>query len=123
MSHRAVRVFLWLFACAAIGAAGYFVVDIERQIASVRSTARVFDAQAHEAAVLVERLRGAQQAYVAEGQGSAFWMGKVTDAAGVLGQALGALERTATADASRTAAQAASNVLADFDKMDRRARE
>jgi hypothetical protein len=123
MSHRAVRVFLWLLACAAIGAAGYFVVDVERRIESVRSTQRVFEAQTHEAAVLVERLRGAQQAYVAEGQGAAFWMGKVTDAVGVLGQSLGALERTSTADASRSAAQAASNALADFDKMDRRARD
>jgi hypothetical protein len=123
MSHRAVRVFLWLLACAGIGGAAWFLTDIERQIASVRTTARVFEGQAHEAAVLVERLRGAQQAYVAEGQGTAFWMGKVTDAAGLLGQSLGALERTATGDTSRSAAQAASGVLADFDKMDRRARE
>jgi hypothetical protein len=91
MNHRAVRVFLWLLACAAVGAAAWFISDIERQAASVRSTARVFEAQAHEAAVLVERLRGAQQAYVAEGQGTAFWMGKVTDAAGLLGQSLGSL--------------------------------
>jgi hypothetical protein len=123
MSHRAVRVFLWLLACAAVGAAGWLVADLERQIAAARSTARVFEAQAHEAAVLVERLRGAQQAYVADGQGTAFWMGKVTDAAGLLGQSIGALERTATADASRTAAQAASGALADFERMDRRARE
>ena len=123
MSHRAVRVFLWVLACAAICTAAWFLADIERQIGSVRSTSRVFEAQAHEAAVLVERLRGAQQAYVADGQGTAFWMGKVTDAAGLLGQSLGALERSATADTSRSAAQAASGVLADFDKMDRRARE
>jgi hypothetical protein len=123
MSHRGVRVFLWLLACGAVGAAAWFLVDIERQIASVRSTTHVFESQAHEAAVLVERLRAAQQAYVAEGQGTAFWMGKVTDAAGLLGQSLGALERSATADTSRTAAQSASGVLADFDKMDRRARE
>jgi hypothetical protein len=123
MSHRGVRVFLWLLACGGVAAAAWFLVDIERQIASSRSTARVFEGQAHEAAVLVERLRSAQQAYVAEGQGTAFWMGKVTDAAGLLGQSLGALERSATADTSRAAARGASDALADFDKMDRRARE
>lgn len=123
MSHRAVRVFAWVLSLAAVAAAGYFVMDVERQIASTRSTARVFDAQAHEAALLVERLRGAQQAYVAQGQGTAFWLGTVTDTAGILGQALAALERTATIDTARIAAQSATTVLADFDKMDRRARE
>jgi hypothetical protein len=123
MSHRAVRVFLWLLACAAVGAGAWLVNDIERQVAAARSTARVFEAQAHEGGVLVERLRGAQQAYVAEGQGTAFWMGKVTDAAGQLGQSLGSLERTATADAPRTAARSAADALADFERMDRRARE
>ena len=42
-----------------------------------RSAERVFESQAHEAALLVERLRTAQQSYVAAGQGADYWMGKL----------------------------------------------
>jgi hypothetical protein len=123
MSRRAVRVSLWLLACAVVGAAAWLVNDTERQIAAVRSTARVFDAQAVEASVLLERLRGAQRGYVAEGQGPAFWMNKVTEASGLLGQAVASLERTATSDSARGAAQAASSALSDFEEKDKKARE
>jgi len=48
---------------------------------------RVFEGQAHEAALIVERVRTAQQSYVADGQGVAYWMGKLDDTRAALARA------------------------------------
>ena len=94
MSHPAVRVIVFLLAVACVGAGGYLLVALEDTVVAERGAERVFESQAHEAAVLVERLRTAQQSYVAEGQGADYWMGKLTDARASLERTLGSLATT-----------------------------
>ena len=98
MSHHAVRVTVFLLAVASAAAGGYLLVALEDTIVAERSAERVFESQAHEAALLVERLRTAQQSYVAAGQGADYWMGKLADTRATLERTLGGLASTATAD-------------------------
>ena len=91
-------------------------------MAQERDRALEISRRAHDAGLLVEQLRAAQQAYVAQGQGPEFWMARVTETTGALASALGALEHDVTSDAARAATRGAAGVLGDFQRLDRRAR-
>lgn len=123
MTHRAVRVFVLVVATAAVAAGGYLLASLERSSLADRRGAEAFAARTYEASLLVERLRGAQQAYVAEGQGHEFWMGKAGDASAALGRVLTQLAGTATNAAAKSAIESATRTLAEVERMDRRARE
>jgi hypothetical protein len=123
MTHRAARVVVLVVATLAVMAGGYLLATIEKRSVADRRAAEAFEARAYEASLLVERLRGAQQAYVAEGQGHEFWMGKAGDAAAALARALTQLATAATSDTARTAVESATRTLGEFERMDRRARE
>jgi hypothetical protein len=123
MTHRAARVVVLVAATLAVMAGGYLLATIEKRSLADRRAAETFEARAVEASLLVERLRGAQQAYVAEGQGHEFWMGKAGDAAAALGRALTQLAAASTTATARTAVESATRTLGEFERMDRRARE
>ena len=122
MSHPAVRVIVFLLAVACVGASGYLLAALEDIVVAERGAERVFESQAHEAAVLVERLRTAQQSYVAEGQGADYWMGKLTDAHASLERTLGSLATTATAERAQLAAGRALSLIGQHTHLDERAR-
>jgi hypothetical protein len=122
MSHPAVRVIVFLVAAASVAAGGYFLVGFEEAVVAERGAERVFESQAHEAAVLVERLRTAQQSYVAEGQGADYWMGKLADTRASLERTLGNLASTATAEGAQLAAGRALALLGQHARLDERAR-
>jgi hypothetical protein len=122
MNHRAVRVIVFLLAVASAATGAYLLVALEDTIVAERSAERVFESQAHEAALLVERLRTAQQSYVAAGQGADYWMGKLADTRATLERTLGGLAASATADAARTAADRAAGLVGQHARLDARAR-
>ena len=122
MNHPAVRVIVFLLAVASVGAGGYFLVAFEEAVVAERGAERVFESQAHEAAVLVERLRTAQQSYVAEGQGPDYWMGKLADTRASLERTLGSLASTATAERAQVAARRALGLIGQHARLDERAR-
>ena len=64
------------------------------------------------------RLRAAQLAYVAEGQGADYWMAQSAEALSNVDRDLAALAVDASGEATRSAIQAASGVLEDFRKLD-----
>ena len=122
MSRRGTRITLWIIAAAVAAGAGYAVYTVRLQVAQERERALEISRRTHDAGLLVEQLRAAQQAYVAQGQGPDFWMARVTETAGALASALGALEHDVTSDAARAATRGAAGVLGDFQRLDRRAR-
>jgi hypothetical protein len=77
MHSRAVRFLLGALCVLAVSGAAVFLRSLEQQIASRRAVVVDFDVRAREATDALADLRVAQQAYVAPGQGTGFWMPKV----------------------------------------------
>jgi len=86
MKNRAVRIALFLLVVLAFGAAGYELTLLDRQATATRDAARAFEEKARQVEAAVRELRAAQFAYVATGQGFAFWTARV----GTLLPAIGA---------------------------------
>jgi hypothetical protein len=123
MRSRAARLTFCTVAWTALAAAGFFLVRTEKQISQRREAFRAFDQHAREATDALADMRAAQHAYVAAGQGVAFWMPKVAalledvahDVDGLRGSA-------ASAEAGGSLIEAAANVT-EFGNVDRRARD
>jgi hypothetical protein len=122
MTHRAVRLIVLLTAVAAVAAGGSFLLGLEQRLADARSGMARFDAGSRDARLLVEMLRTAQQSYVAQGQGSDFWMKKTAEHSAALRRQLGTLASTSTGDGAREALATAIKALDTFENIDRRAR-
>src|SRR5512144_602252 len=78
MKHRAVRIALFLLVVLAFAGAAYELAQIEGRAAAARDAARAFDDKAREVEAAIRELRAAQFAYVAAGQGPAFWPARGT---------------------------------------------
>ena len=123
MRSRAVRLSCGLVAWIAIAAAAVFIVDSERQLAALRADGRAFDLHAREVTDALSDLRAAQQAYVAAGQGVAFWMPKVAQTSDVIGASIATLRAAGTSFGARSAIDEAVATLAEFAEVDQRARD
>jgi len=122
MRSRALRLSCAALALIALGAAASFVTLSEKQLAGLRTNGRAFDLRAREITDALSDLRAAQQAYVAAGQGVAFWMPKVARTADAVGTALTTLRNMATSTGARSAVDQAAAALAAFAEVDARAR-
>src|SRR5690349_19416882 len=122
MRSPAARLILSAVAWLALGAAAVFVFQSEQHIKAGRGALASFDVGAREAADAQAELRSAEQAYVAAGQGVAFWVPKVGALATAVDGRIGQLRRAATSDGSRTALDEAAKALAEFRDVDGRAR-
>jgi CHASE3 domain sensor protein len=123
MTRSSVRLSLLLLCLAASGYAAFLTWSSEQQSRQVIASSRQFDSAARTAAVAVADLRGAQQAYVAVGQGQDFWFARVSAIAKDLTDNLAYMKALATEPAATAALDAANASLQDFLQMDRRARE
>jgi GAF domain len=123
MNRRAVRVALLLVALGALAAGAFVIVDAEQTFRARRAASNALDVEAEVVATDLGRLQSAQQAYVAEGQGSDYWMTQAAESLARVERALAALAADATADATRSAIQAASAELESFRSLDQRARQ
>src|SRR5712671_1281125 len=105
---RAARLTLSATAWIALGAAAFFLVTTEQKITERRAALWTFDLHAREAAVALADARAGQQAYVAAGQSSTYWVPKVaatvqavaTTVDGLRGSAVSAAAGEALLDAS-----------------------
>src|SRR4029077_14599067 len=88
-----------------------------------RIAARAFDVQAREATEALSDLRAAEQAYVAAGQGIAFWMPKVSATSDTASKTIQSLQNAASSADGRAALEQAASTLSDFDGVDKRARD
>jgi len=107
----------------ALGAAAFFVVTTEQQIADRRSAVRTFDLHAREAAVALTDARAAQQAYVAAGQSSTYWIPKVATILQEVGNTLDVLRGSALSSAAAQALLDASSAVTEFGNVDKRVRD
>lgn len=123
MRSRAARLTVALLASIAIAAAAAFLYTSEKQIASSTVSLRGFDLHAREATDALADLRAGQQAYVAAGQGVAFWMPKVASTTDAVTTAVRALRQAAASGEARAALDQAANTIAEFADVDKRARD
>lgn len=107
----------------AIGAAAFFLFQSEKRIIERRAAVRVFDLHAREAADALADVRAGQQAYVAAGQGVAFWMPKVAATVETLTQEIADLRQSAGSAGARSALNDAATTMAEFATVDKRARD
>jgi CHASE3 domain sensor protein len=123
MTRLSVRAALVVVCFAAAGAAGFLIWTLEQQSRAHAFAAQQFSTAAYSARTAVSDLRGAQQAYVAAGQGPDFWFARVSAISKDLRDELGALKSLASAPDASVALDDAAAALQDFDQMDRRARD
>jgi hypothetical protein len=122
MRSRTTRLSFGFLAMIALAGAGWFVVSSERRLASLRGDGRTFDLHAREVTAALSDLRAAQQAYVAAGQGVAFWMPKVAQIADAVGTSIAALRTAAIGTDAQSALDQAAATLIGFAEADRTAR-
>jgi CHASE3 domain sensor protein len=122
MKSMAVRAaLLCLFVGASSGAA-YVLWTGESLARRDADAARQFANAAFAVAHNVMELRAAQQGYVAAGQGE-FWIGKAAETSNQLRAALDSLRAQAASPEAQSSIDNAASALADFERMDRRARD
>jgi hypothetical protein len=119
---RTLRILLLMAAFGAALAGSFVVYKAERARAAADQAAAAFDAQTRAVLDEIGRLRGAQQAYVAHGQGAPFWMREAEEALARVDRGVAELAQVASSDATRSAVQAAGASLEQFRTLDARAR-
>jgi hypothetical protein len=123
MKSMPVRATLLVLFLAAAAGTAYFLWISERQLRIAAAAADAVDGQVATATRSVLELRAAQQAYVAAGQGERFWIDKVASTLSDLKASIEGLRAQATSPRAQTAIETATDMVADFERMDRRARE
>jgi hypothetical protein len=123
MRSSALRITVVALVLIAFAAAAAFLFQSERQIAASTSALRAFDRQARDASDALGDARASEQAYVAAGQGAAFWMSKVSATADAVASSVGTLRRSASSASARAALDEAADTIAEFTSVDQRARD
>jgi hypothetical protein len=123
MQSRAMRLILAAVCCIVSGAAAIFLLSFERQIAERRASVHAFDRRVREATEALADLRVAQQAYVAAGQGVAFWTAKVDATMSSVSNTLLTLRQSAPSRASNAALDEAGTTLGQLSTLDQRIRD
>jgi hypothetical protein len=123
MKNAALRWTVFGLFVAATIAAAYSFWTTERASRSASVSADNFRDRSGTLARAVMELRMAQQAYVAAGQGDEFWASRVAAQIASAREQLAALRERAAAAQAQAEVDDAIAALADFDRMDTRARE
>ena len=123
MTSRTLRVLLLLTAFGAVVAGTLVVFGAERNLTLATAANAGFDAQARAVVDEIGRLRGAQQAYVAAGQGTAYWMTQAAEHLATVDRGIVELANASSSEATRSAVQAAAASLEQFRSLDKRARQ
>ena len=123
MTSRLARAAVLVVALGSLAAAAYVVFDAEQTLKAHQMARTSFDGAAQSVLSDLGRLQAAEQAYVAEGQGVAYWLAQAADAQAKVDRGLAMLASDATGEGTRSAIQAGSGVLEEFRKLDVRARQ
>jgi hypothetical protein len=123
MRSQAARLAVVAVAWIALGAAGFFVFTSHQHILTSAAGIRSVDLHAREAGDALVDLRVAQQAYVASGQGVAFWMPKVAATRDSVVAALAALRQSTASASAQAAVDEGSSAIGEFADVDKRARD
>jgi hypothetical protein len=121
MSNRWLRFVIAFLAIGAASAAGYRIYKQEQRLAADITAARAADLAAETAIVAISELKAAMHAYVAEGQGDAFWTAR---AAALIDRVRASvLELDATATAAGTSLTETLDLTDRLAAAEQRARE
>ena len=123
MNTRLVRGLLLVIAIAIISGATYLVKQSDATLVADRAAADALREQARTLAGSIADMRTAQVAYVAQGQGADFWMGRVAKRLPVLLQQMTDLGSKLTAPAAQAAFDPALASMDNFQKLDARAQD
>ena len=123
MRSRAARLSSGAAACLALGAAAFFLLRSEKEIAGRRAAVRAFDMRAWEAADALADARGGEQAYVAAGQSVVFWAPKVAGLLQTASAAIDDLRQAAATDEARRALIDAAASVTELGNVEKRARD
>jgi hypothetical protein len=107
----------------ALGAAAFLLVSIEKPILERRTRLATFDVSARETATLFADVRASQQAYVAAGQSTSYWMPKVSTLLHDTGERVDTLRALAASNEARATLIEVSSAVAALGNLDKRARE
>jgi hypothetical protein len=103
MNNTVARVAVFIAALAALAAGALVIFDAEQNLRARQSAIAAFDAQVQGVAADLVRLRAAQLAYVAEGQGPDYWMAQSAEALSSVDRDLAALAVDASGESTRSA--------------------
>ena len=123
MSRLSLRLVLLVACLASVGGAAFHLWSSDRRARLDAESARQFNLISRAAIASIADLRGAQQAYVAAGQGEAFWFDRVTAIHADLERQLAQLQPLLTVPDAKVALDETAAALRDFVEMDRRARD
>jgi CHASE3 domain sensor protein len=123
MRSRAARLTFAAIALILVGLVAVFLIRTEKEIAASRTIVRTFDLHAREATDALADLRFAQQAYVATGQAVGFWMPKVATTIESVKARVASLRDSTASGSARSALLETEAMIADFETVDRRARD
>jgi hypothetical protein len=121
MSNRWFRFGIAVLAIAVAGAAGYRIQQQEKRLAADAAAARIAAAAAERALIHVSEIKAALHAYVAAGQGHAFWTGRAAMLIDALRAAV--LEVDAAASAAGAATTSALDPIDQLAATEQRARD
>jgi hypothetical protein len=119
---RTLRWSCGVLALIAIGAAAFLLIRSEQQITRQDAALRAFDQHVLDASAALVDARVGQQAYVAAGQGVAFWFNKTGASLQTATDGLTAL-RDGAGPGAQTALEQAGQTMTEFSAVDNRARE
>ena len=109
MTSRTLRILLLVAAFGAVVAGTFVVFGAERNLTLSNAANASFEAQARAVVDELARLREAQQAYVAEGQGTAYWITQATERLASVDRGIAELASASSTPATRSAVQAAAD--------------
>jgi hypothetical protein len=123
MHSRLIRVLFVVMAIAIGISAGYFLKTIEAKITGNRAAADTLRDQSNALVATLADVRAAQVAYVAQGQGEAFWMDRVAKLLPVLDQQMADFKAAVSAPVAQADLEPAFSAIENFQKLDARAKD
>jgi hypothetical protein len=122
MNSRLIRTLIVVIGIAVGLTASYFLRNIDRDINSQRSSADMVRAQAAALSATIADVRAGQFAYVARGQGEAFWMSRVESLLPALEKQTAEFAASLASPAAQSALNEASAALQNFRTLDTKVR-
>jgi hypothetical protein len=123
MNTRVIRLLIVVIGVVIGFVASYFLNDLEARINSERTSMETLRGQAKALSAAIADVRAGQVAYVARGQGEAFWMSHVESLLPVLQKHTLEFGSSLTAPAAQAAFDEAAGAIENFRTLDTRVRE
>lgn len=123
MNSRLVRLLIVIIAIVIGLSTGYFLQTIDNDINAQRTSTEVLRDQAAALTSTIADVRAGQFAYVARGQGEAFWMSYVESLTPALQKQAAEFSTLLTAPGARSAFEEATAALDNFRTLDSKVRE